>query len=179
MKSLANSQAVKKGDFTVNGGVGYSLIGSIFRLTLDNAKAVNSEASGGGTPVINGMVDYAVTDIFSIGVAGSYQTYTINFSDDDSQKWSCLNIGVRPLFHFGTGDNLDLYTGARISVTSWNFTSTIDDNTFFTAGDVTLPGFGLQPLFGGTYYFTDNIGLNMELGLFGTYLAAAGINAKF
>ena len=128
----------------INASVGYSLVGLIFLATLDAAQIGDPSVSGGGTPVINGMVDYAVTDVFTIGLAGSYQTYTIRFTDNDRQKWRCLNIGARPLFHFGTNDNIDIYAGARISVTAWNFTSTIDDNTLFNTRDINLPDFGFN-----------------------------------
>lgn len=187
--SFSNAQAIQAGNIQVTGGIGYSLIGSLFNATIDAATTTDPDVEGGGTPVINGMVDYAVGDRFTIGLAGSYQSFNIRYTDDyaTSQgensgnayktKWNCLNIGLRPLFHVGNSESLDLYVGARISKTIWSYSSGNSDDQSEDGG-VSLPGIGVQPLFGGTYYFTDNIGLNMEIGI-GTYLTAIGLNAKF
>lgn len=171
---VSNAQTLERNDIQITLGAGYSLIGLVFASDLDiNGSGVNSS----GTPVINGMVDFALLERFTFGLAASYQGYSVEYTDVANpykESWSCLNIGLRPLYHFSKDERLDAYVGARISRTFWNFDSTSDGSNI---PSVSLPGLGLQPLLGINYYITKNIGFNAEVGI-GTYLVAGGLSIK-
>jgi hypothetical protein len=178
--NTAQAQAHEQGQIGITAGIGYSLIGGLFDAVTDG-----DNVEGTGTPVINGMVDYGIGDKFSLGLAVSYQSFKAEYSDylhfdftqeSFEEKWSCLSIGVRPLLHFGNSDNFGMYTGARVGFTTWSYSNSSNNITFIET-DVSLGTIGVQPLFGANIYFTDNIGMNMEIGI-GTYLAAAGIKVR-
>lgn len=175
--SRLQAQAHEKGQVGITVNAGYSLIGALFQLASVSSDQVSS------IPVVTGAIDFGVADRFSIGGAVSYQSLTITTTEGNEtvkDGINCVNVGVRPLFHFGNSDDLDLYAGIRVGVTRWSATTTRNDPDFDPLEEYSAPGLvSLQPLFGGTYYFGEgNFGINGEVG-FGTYLAALGVKARF
>ncbi|MDX2247210.1 MAG: hypothetical protein SF052_10560 [Bacteroidia bacterium] len=171
----AKAQAHTKGQLGITANVGYSLIGALFQVA-----SVSSEDVG-SIPVISGMVDYGVADQFSVGGAVSYQSISVNTTDNLSAEvkntLSCVNIGIRPLFHFGNSEELDLYAGIRVGYTVWSGSTTSNDPAYEPLEIYNIPGLiSVQPLFGTTYYFGP-AGINAEIGL-GTYIAALGVKVK-
>ncbi|HEY6161692.1 MAG TPA: outer membrane beta-barrel protein [Bacteroidia bacterium] len=175
-----------QGQTVITGGAGFSLAGILFTLIKDalNSSNVTSKT----TPVIGGMVDYGISDHFSLGGAYTYQsvsasytsytkdtiTYTGNFKDKISRQ----NFGVRPLFHFGSNENFDTYAGARLSYTIWKYTSNARTDVSSTDFSGTSR-IHFQALFGMRYFFTENIGFNFEAAVGPSYYAFFGINARF
>lgn len=184
----SNAQVHEKGQMNLTVGLGYSLIGGLF----DIATSGGATQSSFVTPVINGMFDYGVADKFSVGGAVSYQAFGYKYKDyfdyydnngqavyaDFKETWTCMNIGVRGLFHFGNSDKLGMYAGLRAGYTIWTYKNDYNGRTAYSEPDVSLGAFGAQPLFGIRYFFSDNIGINAEAGL-GTYIVAAGLAVKF
>ena len=168
--STASAQAHEQGQIGITAGVGYSLIGGLFSSFSDVSVS----------PVINGMVDYGIGDKFSLGLAFSYESFKwtetgLFTTSVYTVKATCMNIGVRPLFHFGNSDDLDWYFGGRVGITNW----TVSDNDPTYESTFDVPGIvGVMPLIGASWYPIENLGLNMEFG-FGTYLAAIGAKARF
>ncbi len=172
MNVNASDYAHDKGTIGITAGVGTSLMGSLF------SALQSPDVDGSSTPVINGLIDFGVSKVFSIGGGVAYQSYSLNYLDENyKDTYTCLNIGIRGLFHFGRSEKFDFYTGARVSYTIWNFESTNNDPNY-AMPDVTLGSIGVQPLVGISYYFIPNLGINAEAGI-GTYLVAGGIKAKF
>ncbi len=172
----ANAQAHQQGEVDLAIGIGNSLIGTIFDITTSI-----SGTEGSSSPVINVMADYGVLNIVSVGLAFSNQQYRIEFDDssgDFVDKIRCLNFGLRPLLHFYNSDNLDLYGGFRISYTRWSATSTNTVAGYDPLEPYSLRSVGFQPLGGVSYYFTDWVGLNMEVGLGGVYIFAVGAKIR-
>ncbi len=170
------AQAHQQGEIDITGGIGYSLIGTIF----DIATSVSGN-EGSPSPVINVMADYGLIDWVSIGVAFSNQQYKIDFDDssgDFVDKIRCVNFGIRPLLHFYNSDVLDLYAGFRVSYTNWSATSTNTVAGYDPLADYSLSSVGFQPLGGISYYFTDFVGMNMELGLGGVYIFGVGVKVR-
>jgi opacity protein-like surface antigen len=181
----------EQGQSVVSLNVGYSLIGNattelIKGLTDDSQVKVRS------VPSLMLAYDFGLTDNFSIGVFGGYQsasaefsyTYFPNLNDSVTEmvkvSGSRLNLAVRPNFHYGNGDNLDLYSGLRIGYLIRNFEQNSTDEDFgvldiFDGSRVT---FGLT-LFGARYFVTDNIGLNLEVGIGVPFLFSGGVNFRF
>lgn len=183
-KALAQKE---QGRSVVNLGVGYSLIGAIFKGTYNVANYPDLKNTS--IPPINLSYDFALKDNFSLGIASAYEKIAFKWTDDDGFTtntysyevgFTRLNIAARPLFHFGNNDDLDLYSGLRIGMNKWTvFTKSDDPN--YNDEDVTigLGGFGVQALFGMRYFFNENFGVQTELGIGSPYVAEFGLAIQF
>ena len=189
----ANAQKIK-GQTVVTAGAGYSLAGALMTLISDGLNTSGTVTST-KTPVIIGGLDYGITDHFSIGAVYTYQGLSAkysSFTDFDSlgnlisttgsitDRLTRQSIVVRPLFHFGESENLDLYTGARFSYVLWNYKS--DGRKDLSSSDI-FEGFGSpvkpQAIFGMRYNFMPALGFNAEFAIGSTYFMMVGINARF
>ena len=189
----ANAQKIK-GQTVVTAGAGYSLAGILMDVISTGLNTV-SDVTSTKTPVIIGGLDYGITDHFSLGAIYTYQGLSAkysSFTDFDSlgnsityfgsfnDRITRQSIGIRPLFHFGDSENLDLYTGARFSYVWWNYKS--DGRTDLSSSDI-FGGFGSpvkpQAIFGMRYNFMPALGFNAEFAIGSTYFMMVGINARF
>jgi len=179
-------------------GVGFSGVGFLKRVdaatyepnTNPNLPNFNpyDKLEYSSTPVLAGSYDYGVSDIFSVGVAASYQSFTEQYS---STKYASFlleptfkvvttrtNIAVRPLFHISNTDKFDLYGGLRIGYTIWEHNVSTDKiKVEFPSFE--QDGFALQALLGMRYFFGDFIGVGLELSIGSPYFTMAGVNFKF
>lgn len=183
-----------QGQAVITGGAGYSVAGIFLGLLSDGLNATGVVTST-KTPVILGGVDYGLSDRFSLGLLYTYQGVTMKYDSYDmtdangniitvtgdfKDRLTRQSIGLRPLFHFGDNDDLDLYAGARFSYVFWNYNSNsrndVDVQQLFDLfGSPIKP----QALFGMRYFVTDNIGLGTEFALGATYFMSFGIHARF
>ena len=187
----ANAQKIK-GQTVVTAGAGYSLAGALMILISDGLNTSGTVTST-KTPVIIGGLDYGITDHFSLGAVYTYQGLSAKYSSFYDSNGNLISttgsftdrltrqsIGVRPLFHFGESENLDLYTGARFSYVLWNYKS--DGRTDLSSSDI-FGGFGSpvkpQAIFGMRYNFMPALGFNAEFAIGSTYFMMVGINARF
>lgn len=187
-KAKAQNQ---QGEFVTSAGVGYSLIFAILSsLGTSSSNVTNGNVSGSSIPEINVAGDYAFSSRFSLGLGVGYQSggfKVANFYDSTnglanqnaSITVSRLNIGIRPLFHFGTKPNIDAYLGFRVGVSIWNLGVTSTDPNYNFAGKFTgaLPSF--QALFGIKGYFTPVVGAHIELAIGTPYFIEAGVCFRF
>jgi hypothetical protein len=187
-----NAQAQNsEGTSVATVGLGYSLVNNLFNVALDTYPEVEVSS----VPTIALSYDYGLTDNFSIGIAGAYQSVSGEFENtylDGNQvsrtetakaTLSRMNIAVRPLFHYGNSDKLDMYSGLRVGY----LIRTLDVDSHDPDADVvreldTFVGnrlaIGLVP-FGFRYFFTDNIGLNMDLQIGTPYVVSGGVAFQF
>ena len=128
--------------------------------------------SGWGIPVYFGL-DYGIAKDFTLGGQISFQSddYNDNNMNYDS---SAIGIGGNGNYHFNSllhiPSKFDFYAGASLTYYIWNY----DNNNH---PDNTSLGLGLQV--GGRYFFTDNFGINLELGgNTGTSGAKVGVTFK-
>ena len=182
-----------KGQFVGTAGAGYSIVGLFMGVIQDGINATDNVKST-KTPVIWGTADYGLTDRFSVGACYTYQGITAKYNSytttdsagnnitmigDFTDRITRQSIGIRPLFHFGDSDDLDVYVGARFSYVFWNYKS---DRTDISATDV-LSGFGspIKPqfVFGTRYFFIPQVGFNAEIAIGPTYFMAFGISGRF
>ena len=188
----ANAQKIK-GQTVVTAGAGYSLVG-LFMGAISTGLNTIGDVNSTKTPVIIGGLDYGITDHFSLGAVYTYQGVSANYNsytDYDTlgpvtiqgsftDRITRQSIGVRPLFHFGESEKLDLYTGARFSYVWWNYKS--DGRTDLSSSDI-FEGFGSpikpQAIFGMRYNFMPALGFNAEFAIGSTYYMMVGINARF
>lgn len=184
----AQSQTAQ-GEVNITAGVGYSLGMDLLKRVANTALEAADLNKIKGTPIINGMIDYGVTENFSIGGAYSYHQWTWtdrwkdtnNVSTTGNVKALRHNIGARALFHFGNSDNTDIYAGARVGTSIWQYSADASNTEGEQASDFSAPGgvFTAQALFGVRAYFNEFIGANFEFGI-GTapYMIAGGLTFK-
>jgi hypothetical protein len=134
----ANAQSpLGKGGKQINLGVGFSSF---------------------GIPVYGGM-DFGVHEDITMGFQLEYQKFDEDFSGAkfDHQIYS---ISVNGNYHFNSildiPQKWDLYAGANIGYWRWSS----PDN--YPGDHASGLGLGLQ--IGGRYYFTNSLGLHLELG---------------
>ena len=165
-----------EGQIGLTAGVGASLVGTIFDVVTGT-----TGVEGSSSPVLNIMADYTFSELVSLGLAFSYQSYEIAFDDsqgDYVDNIRCINFGVRFLLHFVQNEDMDLYGGIRGSYTNWAANSTNTVAGYDPLREFTLRNVGLQPLIGGTVFFDSTLGINLEVAPVGVYYAALGLHLR-
>jgi hypothetical protein len=144
----------------------------------------NTEVQTTSIPGINAMLDYGVTDRFSVGGAYYYQSWSgswvgtdsVGISHNYSYNITRQNAGLRALFHFGDNDDMDTYAGARFGYSFWSYKTDADHALDW--GKMTSRLWP-QAIFGMRYFFTPNIGFNAEFAVGPPYYMMVGLNARF
>ncbi|MBT8326089.1 MAG: hypothetical protein KJP21_00110 [Bacteroidia bacterium] len=179
-----------QGESVVTVDVGYSLAGNFIKNFIDLADD-DAEVETSLTPVIMVGFDHALTDVFSIGIQGAYQGIGADFQHEYNDGGTLvtenvettinrINVAIRPNFHYGGSENLDMYSGMRIGLQSFGTTHNSKDPDFSALNDLDNSRLSVgATLFGFRYFVTENFGMNMELGVGVPYAVLAGINFKF
>jgi outer membrane immunogenic protein len=114
--------------------------------------------SSWGVPVYLGF-DHGVHPDITLGAEASFRSYKDHWHDN-RYKHSVIGIQGNANYHFNTVLNipspLDFYAGLNLGFYSWNSPSDYEGS--HTSG----PGLGAQ--IGGRYFFSNNIGVNIEFG---------------
>ncbi|MEM6629959.1 MAG: hypothetical protein AAF694_09825 [Bacteroidota bacterium] len=171
-----HSQDTREGEIGLTASVGASLIGTIFDVVTGT-----TGVEGNSRPVLNIMGDYSFSDLVSLGLAFSYQSYEIKFDDsqgDFVDDIRCLNFGARLLLHVVRDEDIDLYLGLRGSYTNWAANSTNTVAGYDPLREFTLSNVGLQPVIGASVFFDGKLGANLELAPVGVYYAAVGLHVR-
>lgn len=154
------------GEVVVSAGVGYSLISEVLSIGTNRSSM----------PPIYLNADYGVTEVFSIGLAGSYSSFSYDDIDINGDaifiEGSRNTLAARALFHFGDNPNLDQYAGLRAGMTFWNYS---DLNVGLEEDRLEGNVFSFRLLYGLRAYLTDNLAVNLEVGLGSPYLFNGGI----
>lgn len=193
--SFSQGKAEKENYAVVTGGAGFSLVGLLFSAFQSASNSIpGSEFSLTHTPVLAGNFDYVFNGKFSLGAAYTYQSFNGSYTNYQytsngvevygtwKDKVIRSNYALRPIFHFGKGEDLDPYLGCRLGFTQWAFRSSNPDPYYSTGdfyGSRFSPGVKFQGFFGVRYYFTDFLGFNAELAVGPTYYSLFGLSAKF
>jgi len=138
LTSVLNAQApLERGRKQLNAGVGLS---------------------GWGVPVYVGM-DFGTGKNFTMGFEGSFRSYDQNFT---GTKYNSSIFGISGNFNyhfnqvFEIPSNWDLYAGLNLGFYFWSYPSDYPDKH--------VSPLGLGGQIGGRYFFSNNFGLNLELG---------------
>lgn len=144
---------ISKGQLQLNGVVGFSSF---------------------GTPVSVGL-DLGVHSNITIGGEASYRRYAESFLGSDFE-YTIIGFYINGNYHFNKllkiPSNFDLYAGLNIGF----YNSDIVESGFDSFSSTDL-GIGAQ--IGGRYYFSDNWGINLELGQYYANEARLGISHRF
>lgn len=176
---------------TISAGVGQSLVKVVSDLFLDTQLFEESGLKYTSLPAFFVNYDYSVNDWFSVGAAGSYQIFRLKeISTSDYVQINRINVGLRGLFHYGSSDKIDMYSGVRLSTTMWNLNSNIisgDPNVDDFINDLNSTKFfdktvNIAPqivAFGIKGYFNDNFGAHIEFSIGSPYYMSGGVNFRF
>lgn len=187
--SFLSTAQRQEGEVDITVGAGYSLGMNALRGLINIALVESDLEKVKSVPIINGMIDYGITENFSLGGAYSFHRWSWNdrFTDTSGVTTSGSatamrhNIGARALFHFGENDDVDIYAGGRVGTSIWRFDASYSDSEGNSASDFSVPNgiFSVQALFGVRAYFNEFVGANFEFGL-GTapYLIAGGLTFR-
>lgn len=189
--------------------VGYgfpNIYKALFKATYtNNGSFYSSGTSQPPTVNIKGIgpmflkADYGLTKLVSVGASIGYDnftmtetiidqepdptgTYLISYTDVVKYYYTSFSAGVRINFHFGTGKKLDPYAGIAGGYSSnkyvESYTST-DPNFIEHPSSYTGIPIYLSLTAGMRYYFTDNIGMYMEVGIDKWSVIQGGLAVKF
>jgi hypothetical protein len=196
------AQAVEKGKILIDGYVGGPnlLTGLLKAIATSNDPAQSGITIGdiksGGMIPIGAKVEYLVSDKFGLGLEGNYANSSLAAKIDDGAgtvidgkvAFPRTRIMALANYHFGKSDKLDWYLGlaAGFNGTKANITGTSTDpdvQQFFTDAKTVGKGLTRIPVaaglhFGTHIYFTDNIGLNLEIASGGGPILKGGIAIK-
>lgn len=141
---MADAQApIQEGEMQVNAGVGLSNY---------------------GLPLYGGL-EYGIGNNISVGGEISYRGYNETYA---SSKWnhSIITFAALGNYHFNElleiPSEWDLYAGLSLGYSAWK-TKYDGSGTFDYTGSGSS-GLYLVGQIGGRYFFSENIGLNVELG---------------
>lgn len=152
-------QAMVTGDVSVYGGLG-----------------VGSPLYGGVPLVIGG--DYMINDVIGIGAEFNRMSYNESLYSYDLD-WTVTLFGARGTYHVMetldlSNPKLDLYGGLFLGVASVS----VDADDGVSSDSYSSPSdFGYTFFVGGRYMFSENVGLNGELG-YGISVLKLGLNVR-
>jgi len=191
-----NAQTVEEGNVIIDAYYGFpDLYKSTFKTAYANSGSEIDLKIGGVGPV-GGRLEYLLTDKVGLGLDVVYnsakltwreqqQVYNTTTGNYDTKIYdyeaSTAKVGaiVTFNFHFVDNDKLDVagIIGAGYSNRNFKYTSTDPDYTGGSISGLIPVGFKLGAVM--RYYFTDNIGLNLGIGLGQGGLLNGGLSVKF
>ncbi len=187
---ISNTNSPKRGDLTINTGIGLS---TMYYLVYSFGSASgNPVYSTGYSPVYNVICDYNIDGHSNFGIAFAYQKNTdIPVNSDPyvifygyTEYITRLNIAIRYYYDFIKNQNLDVYTGLRLGLSHWTDTITPLQNWTGNGPQITkgaerftsVPYWASGQIFIGIKWFLiKNFGLNAEFGIGTPYFAEGGI----
>ena len=184
----ANAQAVDEGNVLIDVySGGPNLFTSVIKGAYTNAGGTYENVKIGGLPCLGLRVGYMVTDRISIGIDANYTSTVVTYSEASGSNVYDYTLSIPRIramarfeFHFGSSDKFDFYmpVGVGYSSIKYNYTTTDPDGGSLPSVRNLIP-VAFRYGIGGRYFFTDNIGLNLELGLGGGPILEGGLAFKF
>ena len=186
MKTNAQNAEFKN---TISATAGLNIF-QFFNLVSDYSDETTVNLNANATASYGLTYDYGIKKWFSIGLGGAYNKFDLSadqisvekdngttYTGPIEAKISRTNIGIRPLFHYGNGGRVDMYSGLRIGVNIWSGSvksndpdlSTEDVNGRLRTG--ATPNFQFIP-FGLRGYVSKNLALGFEFAFGAPHYAA-------
>ena len=183
----SNAQAIEEGNVIIDAYYGFpNLYSTVFKAAYESSNSTGLTLGSQGPLGIR--AEYLITDKVGFGIDLGMNSSSISKSEADintniiyDYKFSTRKIGAIFTFnyHFVENDKLDAYfvVGGGYGNRNFKFTST-DPNYIEESVESLIPisykiGVGMR------YFFTENIGANLALGLGQGGLANVGVSAKF
>ncbi len=179
--------------------VNYSLTGTVLNAFIEAAELSSTNVGRKSIPSLQLTYDFGVTNFLSIGIAASYEKIGFDVSDysytnadfetiteNYTSSFTRTSIALRPLFHYGNMDKVDMYSGLRIQFFNNQYATDSTDPSNDDQGITDTYGFNLGNkigvgivAYGIRYFITDNIGIGWELNIGRPYLTNLSVNARF
>ena len=195
--NLSLAQANTQGSVIIDPYYGFPNFGASFSKNFETAG--NSDLKVKGLGPLGLRAEYMLADKIGVGVDVIFNNYDLTYRSTDSlyngatdtwtttvneneYKMNRLRIQARFNYHFEVNNpNLDAYLG--IGAGSNNRFRKAYENGVEVTDDADLGNLTLLPVSfrfctGLRYYFTENIGMNAEIGLGGP-LISAGLSLRF
>lgn len=188
--ATAQDRALSEGNSSVNLFYGANLLTSFYK-GLASQNAVDVKVTGVGP--VGLMYEYMVTDGVGLGVEASYASTSLSYIDPSTDanglvtnyqwnlKFATTRAFFRANFHFTKSEKFDGYFFVAGGYRGSSFTVSSTDPTFVKEDyklPRVVPPYGFKPGLGFRYFFTDNIGINMEIAI-GTPVMGGGLSFKF
>jgi hypothetical protein len=188
-QASARKRAIHEGENSINLYYGTNLLAGIYkRVAATSAENIEVRSIG---PI--GLVyEHMLTSVIGLGVELGYARTTLDYHDTEvyyvngqpasynySLNFTTYRAMVRANFHFAESDKFDAYglVSGGYRSTSFNYVT----NNPYDVGHLNYTSifpFGVKPGLGLRYFFTPNIGINLEMA-FGTPLLCGGLSVKF
>lgn len=182
--SPVKAQVVEEGNVIIDAYYGWpNLWTSVLK---DIVRPNDNSASVGTFGPVGGRVEYMLSDKIGLGMDVHSATSSVSWDStwtggSYTYKVSVNRLRVCPRIHihFSQNENLDFYGGFGIGYRNSNVkVSTTDPNYGEESVSVTLVPVTWRAAIGLRYFFTENIGAGLEMGL-GGVLATGGLTIKF
>lgn len=161
--------------------------GSLDGRTISNYK-LNGGQFGYGL-----RAEYMLADNFGLGIDFNYVksganydfTYDSTYTNPGTYNWDYTSVRIRAMlrmnYHFVQTSNVDAYTGFAVGYKHANREWTVEDPNS-NSEDLSLEGalipVSIRLALGTRIYFTDNIGMMIELGAGGGTPLQVGLSVK-
>jgi outer membrane protein W len=188
VKAQDQERAVMKGQNSINVYYGVNLLRGFYK-SVASSSGADVKITGMGP--IGLVFEHMVTDAIGLGAELGYGSTNVSWRDvsedifsgtaqtyDYTVKFSTIRAQVRANFHFAKSSNFDAYFLISAGYRGQNFSYTTTDPTWQGTSIKNPLMFGLKPGLGLRYFFTDNIGLNMEIAL-GSPVMCGGLSLRF
>lgn len=186
--SDATGLAVSEGSILISAYYGGpNLNATILEAAYSNIGEDNPAASIGP---VGGTFSYMVTDAVGVGLDVNYTDISITWNDnavdssgtsvnyDYKVGMSTIRIMPRFDFHFGTSEKFAPYVGVAAGWRNRTYYAKTDDPNFDDSDAEGFNPIAFRIAAGGSIFFTDFLGLNLELGLGGGGLVRGGLVFK-
>ena len=192
------SAQVEQGSMIIDAYYGFPNLGKkLWNALESDSSTVNSKATGVGPLGIR--FEYMIADNLGFGADINYLTngfdydYTISeynsttgFFEDNtytvSYKKTKLRIMARLNYHFVQTDVVDAYVGFgagyKHKINKFSSTNPNDTENELESRLNLIP-VSIRLCLGTRFFFTDNLGMNLEMGVGGGPLLSAGVSVKF
>lgn len=186
--NTANAQAVSKGNLIIDAYYGFpNLYKTVFKAAYANSGEELNLKIGGIGP-LGGRIEYMLADKIGLGLDIGFSNTTIDYQEYDSfddrtydyeLKTQKLGVMVTFNYHFlQNADKFDAYAMAGAGYGNRTFDSSSNDPFYTSESFNGLIPVALRIGAGMRYFFTDNIGLNVAIGLGQGGILNAGISVK-
>jgi hypothetical protein len=195
--SVNLSAQVDQGSVIIDPYYGFPNFGKSFIQAVEDANPNASNTKIGGIGPAGLRAEYMVSDRIGLGFDVIYNSNSLSFTTLDTvgmdgsgnavtetleydYKMQRVRAQVRINYHFDISNpNFDSYIGLGAG-TNNRFRTTLENGKEVSAdlADFTLLPFSMRLCVGARYYFTDNLGLNLEIGLGGPIISG-GLSVRF
>lgn len=184
----ANAQ-VEQGNIIIDPYYGYPNFG---KSTADALVTDGDVLDVTGIGPAGMRVEYLISDNFGVGVDFIYNSFGVAATYDsidslgnsatytDNVDMRRIRVQLRMNYHFVQTDQMDAYVGFGAGTNFRKYTYSSTNPSFIASDDLTATPIpvSVRIALGARFYFTENIGINAELGLGGPVISG-GLSIKF